>query len=464
MAKRSRKVSTKHPHRSKSSSRKIMKRRKRQSSRKQTLNKRKSRSKSVRKRKKTKKIVGGGGTKIAQVIKQFNESTQNKSQLITIDEPHKSTNIVDPSVLQIKVRRKNKEWISVLTHKQIYYGTQPLFELLFYSKKKDGNIKAFGIYDISMVYDGSPIADPPNNEYESSDLIKDPESNTELTTDLIIKQIDIFIKDKVLVYSTLMKTQKENQRTLTQPEQNILDIITGKIPVPVRVQAPPAPQVPPPAPQVPTPVKTLPNYRIALDPKQYDTYVLDIISPDDEDSTDRLYIKTTYIEASYKYYIADGDDPAKINQTFNSIEALILYYKTNNFNYTIGGEHKTFKLNNEDKYKYSYSNNILTLYNKNNNRRVLNIEIKKCTGSGTKIFLDADHEKFDSIDKLIAYYKENSVLYDSDGEGNGVNISLDASMKENNDFDFNLVESSPCENSSVYSGVGEVNVYDELHM
>ena len=75
MAKRSRKLSTKRPQRSKSSSRKTMKRTKRQPSRKRTLKKhsskkhtlkkhsskkRKSRTKSIRKRKKTKKIMRGG--------------------------------------------------------------------------------------------------------------------------------------------------------------------------------------------------------------------------------------------------------------------------------------------------------------------------------------------------------------------------------------------------------------------
>ena len=61
MTKRSRKVSTKHsrrPRRSKSSSRKTMKRTKRQSSRKHTSKKRKSKTKSVRKRKRTK--MNGG--------------------------------------------------------------------------------------------------------------------------------------------------------------------------------------------------------------------------------------------------------------------------------------------------------------------------------------------------------------------------------------------------------------------
>jgi hypothetical protein len=65
MAKRSHKLSTKHPRRSKSSSRKTMRKTKRQSSRKNTLKKhtskkRKSRTKSVRKRKKTKKVMKGG--------------------------------------------------------------------------------------------------------------------------------------------------------------------------------------------------------------------------------------------------------------------------------------------------------------------------------------------------------------------------------------------------------------------
>ena len=60
MAKRSRKLLIRRPQRSKSSSRKTMKRTKRQPSKKRTLKKRKSRTKSVRKRKKTKKVMKGG--------------------------------------------------------------------------------------------------------------------------------------------------------------------------------------------------------------------------------------------------------------------------------------------------------------------------------------------------------------------------------------------------------------------
>ena len=67
MAKRSHKLSTRRPRRSKPSSRKTMKRTKRQPSKKRTLKKhsskkRKSRTKSVRKRKKTKKVMKGGVT------------------------------------------------------------------------------------------------------------------------------------------------------------------------------------------------------------------------------------------------------------------------------------------------------------------------------------------------------------------------------------------------------------------
>ena len=99
MAKRSRKLSTRRPRRSKSSSRKTMKRTKRQPSKKSTLKKhsskkrtlkkhsskkRKSRTKSVRKRKKTKKVMKGGvtykpvlveGAVLTENIQQFDNAT-----------------------------------------------------------------------------------------------------------------------------------------------------------------------------------------------------------------------------------------------------------------------------------------------------------------------------------------------------------------------------------------------------
>jgi hypothetical protein len=115
MAKRSRKVSTKHSQRSKSSSRKTMKRRKRQSSRKQTLNKRKSRTKSVRKRKKTKKgrTKRGGdgnkhGTQVPQPVSRIKGRTKkliNQKEISTIHE-EQSLNTI-PTHLQDTLQIKN---------------------------------------------------------------------------------------------------------------------------------------------------------------------------------------------------------------------------------------------------------------------------------------------------------------------------------------------------------------------
>ena len=147
MPKRSRKLSTKRPRRSKSSSRKTMKRTKRQPSKKHTLKKhsskkRKSRTKSVRKRKKTKKIVGGGVFRFEDFINGYNmEPDVYKMKEIT-DTQLQSKLETQPFVItwyRTGESIKHPDW----KHKNfaIIQHSSEKYYLIFISKKSSLRIK-----------------------------------------------------------------------------------------------------------------------------------------------------------------------------------------------------------------------------------------------------------------------------------------------------------------------------------